>query len=652
MERNLRRTGNQIGRFKQSAVSNFAGVAKGVAGMAAAYMGVNAIKDLGVGMIQSAASAEAMNAQFSTVFGDMEGAATKSLEGIASETNALSGRLKGSFLGIAAFAKTSGMDTASALAMTERATLAAADGAAFYDKSVDSVAESLQSFLKGNFANDAALGISATETTRNAAANKLYGKSFKDLAEDQKQMTLLQMVEDGNKLSGAMGQAAREGDGFENVMGNMRESWDLLKQKFGAPILEPVIKGIKYLTTEMLNVDTDKIIGGFSKFGGVVKGAFDSVKPGLNWMKDTALPAVKDKVVEMYTAAQPGLNWLKDVAFPAVGDAIVVVVEKATDLYNYIKDNWALIGPVVAGVAATVAAFKIGVVAMTTATAIWKGVTTGVQIATMLLNGTLMLSPLTWVALAIGAVVAVGILLWKNWDTLKALGQSLWDKLKEVWMGIEIGFSNAWNVVKTAAGDSLNFIIDKINTMIGVINKIPGVKIPIVAKVEWGQAAQPANAGKAIKGNMESFAVGTNRVKRDMVANIHKDEMIIPAVQSRNLRKQGVTIDNIDGAMPRAIEPVVSKSAGSTFVTRNEDNRSSINNQTRNEDKHTVTNIATTNVQNSDLPNLIQQIMQLIQLLKNTPKGDVKVTIDGHNKSTSEIVNELIPMLKLRLANL
>ena len=95
------------------------------------------------------------------------------------------------------------MDTAGALELTERATRAAADGAAFYDKSIEEVTENLQLFLKGNYENDAALGISATETTRNAAANALYGKSFNELSESQKQLTLLKMVEDGQAAAGA-----------------------------------------------------------------------------------------------------------------------------------------------------------------------------------------------------------------------------------------------------------------------------------------------------------------------------------------------------------------------------------------------------------------------------------------------------------------
>ena len=149
--------------------------------------------DVGKEAIEAAASMQASNAQFSTVFGDMEGQAREALNNIGKEMSIVPERLQGSFTQMASFAKTSGLDTAQALDLSTRATKAAADGAAFYDKSIESVTESLQSFLKGNFANDAALGISATETTRNAAANKLYGKSFKDLSEAQKQLTLLRL---------------------------------------------------------------------------------------------------------------------------------------------------------------------------------------------------------------------------------------------------------------------------------------------------------------------------------------------------------------------------------------------------------------------------------------------------------------------------
>ncbi|MFJ8065834.1 hypothetical protein ACIQYS_14485 [Psychrobacillus sp. NPDC096426] len=642
LERRVKSTGNAVGRFGKAATSGFASAAKGAAGMVAAYMGINAVKNFGVSMIESAASAQAMSSQFEQVFSGMESAANSSLSKVADETGILSGRLKGSFLGMAAFAKTTGMDTASSLGLAERATKAAADGAAFYDKSIEDVSESLQSFLKGNFANDAALGISATETTRNATANKLYGKSFKKLSEDQKQLTLLQMVEDGNKLSGALGQAARETDGLENVMGNLRESWKLVKEKLGEPILEPAINGMKRLTDWIGNINTDAVVERFKNFGSVAKNAIEASKPALGWMKDVALPTVKDKLVEMYTAAKPGLDWMKDTAFPAVKDAIGFALDKAVETYNFIKDNWSLISPVIAGVVASIAAYKLGVMAITTATALWEGVTSAASIATGILNGTLALTPLGWIVLGIGAVVAAGVLLYKNWDKVTEVCKSMGDSLKGVWTDIQIGFSNAWSDIKTAAGKSVNFMIDKINDFIGVVNKIAGVagiEIPMVAKVEWGESRKVAQRATGLQ-DIDSFAVGTNRVRRDMVANIHKDEMIVPAVQSRNLRKQGVTIDNIDRALPSGIKPAatsIEKSFVTNNETRNENNRSFINN-TRNEDKRTVTNIETTKANNTKSES------------KTFNFGDIH--IHGTNLTVAEVVNELVPQLKLRMANM
>ncbi len=202
-------------------------------------------------MALDTADMQAMDAQFSQVFGNLEKNAQSSIDSISKETNILPNRLKPAFTSMAAFAKTTGMDTADALDLTSRATKAAADSAAFYDKSIGEVSESLQSYLKGNYENDAALGISSTETTRNAAANKLYGKSFNDLSEAQKQLTLLQMVEDGNKLSGALGQAAREGGGLENVIGNMKQAITDLGAAFGAPLLDPFLAIVQKISGAM-----------------------------------------------------------------------------------------------------------------------------------------------------------------------------------------------------------------------------------------------------------------------------------------------------------------------------------------------------------------------------------------------------------------
>ena len=109
-----------------------------------------------------------------------------------------------------------------------------------------------------NYENDAALGLSATETTRNTAAMKLYGKSFKDLSEQQKQLTLLKMVEDANAMSGALGQAARESDTWTNQLGNMKQGITDLKAAAGNTFLKPAI-GVLKLMTGLLQKATAKI---------------------------------------------------------------------------------------------------------------------------------------------------------------------------------------------------------------------------------------------------------------------------------------------------------------------------------------------------------------------------------------------------------
>lgn len=205
--------------------------------------------ELAVGVLEASANAQAMNSQFTQVFGDMESQASADLSAIADSAGMMENRMKGSYTQIAAFAKTTGMDTSDALDLANRSMVAVADSAAFYDRSLEDTTESLQSFLKGNYENDAALGLSCTEITRNEAANRLYGKSFNDLSEAQKQLTLLQMVEDANKLSGAMGQASRESNTWTNQTGNLKQAWTDFQAALGQNVLPLAVDLVKKMAT-------------------------------------------------------------------------------------------------------------------------------------------------------------------------------------------------------------------------------------------------------------------------------------------------------------------------------------------------------------------------------------------------------------------
>ncbi len=224
--------------------------------------------ELGKQAVAAAADVAASNAQFEQTFSGVEKEARKSLNSISKETGITATRMQGSFTKIFAFTKSAGGDTEAAMDIASRALRAAADSAAYYDRSVEETTESLLSFLKGNYANDAALGIAATETTRNTAANKKYAKSFNELSEAQKVDVLLSMVEAGNEASGAIGQAAREAEQWTNVTGELSEAWKQFLAKIGTPILEgltPIIQGITSALQRMSETAASADIAGDMK---------------------------------------------------------------------------------------------------------------------------------------------------------------------------------------------------------------------------------------------------------------------------------------------------------------------------------------------------------------------------------------------------
>lgn len=237
----------KIGSGLKGLISQFRGLGAAIA----AAFSVRAIASFGEKLIETSAEVKAANSQFVQTFGILQTSAEEAMQRVADASGIMVERLKSSGTQIYAFAKANGMESVQALNMMEEALQVAADSAAYYDRSLEETTETLRSFLKGAYMNDAALGVSATETTRNAEAMKLYGKSFKELSEAQKQLTLLQMVKDANDLSGATGQAAREAEGWENVVGNLKETWRQLIAVVGQPALHIAVDAVKELTAAL-----------------------------------------------------------------------------------------------------------------------------------------------------------------------------------------------------------------------------------------------------------------------------------------------------------------------------------------------------------------------------------------------------------------
>ncbi|CTG77629.1 putative prophage protein [Streptococcus pneumoniae] len=502
--------------------------------------------EVGKEALEAAAQMQASNAQFTTVFGDMETQAREALNAIGQEMDIVPERLQGSFTQMASFAKTSGLDTAQALDLTSRATRAAADGAAFYDKSIESVSESLQSFLKGNFANDAALGISATETTRNAAANKLYGKSFKDLSEAQKQLTLLQMVEDGNKLSGALGQAARESDGLENVMGNLKQAGTNALSAIGQPLLEMMIPVFQTLATivkgvaELFNSLPDPV-----KDFIVILGVALTIVGALAPIFLTLQAVFMSSFGAMIAAALPIIGIISGVVVAIA--AIVAIVKYLWETNEGFRDAvttvWNAILEVINAVVSEISNFVMSIfgtvvtwwtenqeLIRTSAETVWNAIYTVISTILDILGPLLqagwdniqLIITTTWEIIKIVVETAINVVLgviqavmqiitgdWSGaWETIKGVFSTVWQAtqsivqtifsaiqsyISNILNGISGTVSNIWNSIKDTVSNVLNAISSTVSSV------WEGIKSTISSAINGARDAV-SSAIEAIKG--------------------------------------------------------------------------------------------------------------------------------------------------------
>lgn len=383
----------------------------------------SAAKDMVGDFIESAAGVKAETSQFEQTFGNMAGTAEAAVKRVADASGIMETRLNGTASSIYAFARSSGADSAEAMSLMETALQAAADSAAYYDKSLEDTSDTLMSFLKGNYANDAALGVSATETTRNAKATELFGKKYNDLSEIQKQQTLLKMVTDSQKLSGAMGQASREADGWENVQGNLNETWRQFQAKVGAPLLEALVPIIQNITTGfqdwMASIDIDKL-------SNMVTGFF-------TFVRDNGA-AIVSSIAGVTAALVTFQTTLIATKIPAL--AMIAI----TEIQN-----------------AAFAVQAIRALGAKGAMELFAGTTKGATAAQWLLNAAVNANPMGIMIAAVAALVAGIIVLWNTNEDFRNAVIAIWENVKATVSGVVealVGFftktlPDAWNNLGT-----------------------------------------------------------------------------------------------------------------------------------------------------------------------------------------------------------
>lgn len=229
---------------------------------------------------------------------------------------------------------------------------------------------------------------------------------------------------------------------------------------------------------------------------------------GLEQLADLLVNGIQtgaQKAGEMLQKAGDALKWCKDHSDTLVdvlkGLAAAWAVKKVLDFNNGLADCVGNIGGIIKTVLTMTGVLGGQAAATGTATAAQTG-----------LNAAMTANPIGAVILAIEALIAVGVLLYKNWDTIKAGAQSLWNKFKDVSIRIGTAFSGAFNKVKNAAKTALEWVGDKLSWLNDKIESIPilgslykGAKGVLGDAIEW--------VDNATTGNRSGTSTGTTQTK-------------------------------------------------------------------------------------------------------------------------------------------
>ena len=257
--------------------------------------------------------------------------------------------------------------------------------------------------------------------------------------------------------------------------------------------------------------------------------AFDHAKPTITFIAETAIPNVVDallKVTKGITdAADAFVEW--DGFLPtitAIGSAVAAVkfYKFVTGVYSAVKAFTILNIAKAKDMALTLAikamyiqdaivkaASVVQTYALVAAQAVWNvaatigaGVTWALGAAFAFLT-----SPIGLVILAIGAIIAIGVLLWKNWDTVKEKAGQLGVWLGEKFNSIKESIGNAIEGFKNKFPVAFAFIEGVFNgwkaTIDGVIG---GVKQVFQGVIDFVQGVFTGNWSQALEGLKSIFS--------------------------------------------------------------------------------------------------------------------------------------------------
>ncbi len=305
-----------------------------------------------------------------------------------------------------------------------------------------------------------------------------------------------------------------------------------------------------------------------------------------------SMAELSERMEPMTTAVTTGLNGILQKALEltgkvdwvAVGESVAGSLEKVADVMQFVADNADILIPLVGGLTAAFLTYKGAAIAVSIAEGIKTAVlatgtttVTAATIATWALNGALavLTSPITLVVLAIAALVAAGIALWRNWDTVKEKAAQLGDFLGEKWEWIKTSAKNAVDGIVGWFKDGFDSLV---GIVMGPIEKITGLIDGVKDKFDSfksGVSDKISGAAATVSGWLPKFATGGFTTGPSIAGEAGTEAVISfdPAYRDENLsywaragRLLGATADDMDFSLSGGSGGTMIDFGGVTFA--------------------------------------------------------------------------------------
>jgi len=139
---------------------------------------------------------------------------------------------------------------------------------------------------------------------------------------------------------------------------------------------------------------------------------------------------------------------------PSIQETFQGIMDNVGAAITFVTDNLNIIIPILAGAVAGFVAFNVINTVIPLFTAVQTAITgtTTVQAA---LNAVMAANPFGLIVTAIGALVAAGVALYMNWDTVKQKCEELFAKISEAWENIKTAISTKVEEIKTAINNKI-----------------------------------------------------------------------------------------------------------------------------------------------------------------------------------------------------